>query len=107
MTPIEAEAMIRNLNTRMTGIEQILPTLATKEDLREAVRNLATKNDLSEGLASTLAESKHYTLVLFEDLKGDIRLLAEGLAHQSQALAHQSRALADPSQKVDRLWRRR
>jgi hypothetical protein len=77
MTPSELEAMVKNLNTRTTTIEQILPTLATKEDLKA----FATKEDLRQGLAATLAEAKQFTLVLYEDLKGDIRLLVEHLAH--------------------------
>ena len=37
-------------------IEQILPTLATKEDVRVAVRDLATKADLKDGLAAVTAD---------------------------------------------------
>ena len=82
MTPSELEAMVRNLNTRTTAIEQILPTLATKDDLRV----LATKDDLKNGLAATLAESKHFTRTLYEDLKSQIGLLAEHLARMSQKI---------------------
>ena len=77
MTPSEVETMLENLNTRTTAIEQILPTLATKDDVREAIRDLPTKADLKDGLAETLAGSR----ALFEEVKGDYRLLAEHLAN--------------------------
>lgn len=122
MTPREMEAMVRNLGARTTRIEQILPTLATKQDLENSIRDLATKgdlrafatkddlkkfatkndlkkfatkedlkrfatkDDLREGLAASLTESKHYTRVLFEDLKSDIRLLAEYLVRVSDVV---------------------
>lgn len=84
MKPSDVESMIRNLNARTTRIEQILPTLATKDDVREGV-----------------AESKRHTLVLFEDLKSDIRLLAEHLASQSQRLDQHSTILARHSTILD------
>ncbi len=113
MTPTEIEAMIENLNTRMSGIEQILPTLATKDDLKvfatkddlqvfatkEDLKRFATKEDLREGLEATLSESQHSPRALFEDLKGDVGLLAEHLAHISLRLDHVARV-------VDRLDRR-
>jgi hypothetical protein len=45
------ERVIRNLDQRLGEVLQILPTLATKEQVREEVRNLATKEDLL-GLAT-------------------------------------------------------
>ena len=103
MTPSDLEAMIRNLNTRTTAIEQVLPTLATKGDLREAVRDLATKDDLKDGLAATLAESKQFTLPLYENLKDDIGLLADNLARISQELGAK---IVQISQKLDERPRR-
>ena len=51
MTPHEMEEQLKNLDVRTTAIEQFLPTLATKDDLRltkEDLRReiLATKDDL-------------------------------------------------------------
>ena len=34
MTPLEMEEAIKNLNARTRAIEQFLPTLATRDDLR-------------------------------------------------------------------------
>jgi hypothetical protein len=125
MTPTDLEAMVQNLNHRVTSIEQILPTLASKNDLEglerrlreelaskkdlealerrlreelasksdlEALKNelrqeLASKSDL-EGLGRELRrelverfdDAKRYALVLHEDLKSDIGVIAEHLA---------------------------
>jgi hypothetical protein len=91
MTSSELEAMVKDLNTRTTAIEQILPTLATKDDLKafatkDDLKAFATKEDLRQGLAATLAEAKQFTLVLYEDLKDDIGLLSEHLAHVMQVV---------------------
>jgi len=129
MTPTDLEAMLENLNHRATRIEQILPTLATRNDLRNDLaalgtqlrEELASKSDLEalgkqlreelaskrdlEALGKQLREelaskadlealrkefrtelaqrfddAKHYALVLHEDLKSDIGLIAEHLA---------------------------
>ena len=93
MTPYEMEEQLKNLDARTTAIEHILPTLATKEDLRlrtEALREdlrlttaalqhemakLATKDELNAGLE----DAKRYALMLNEATRDDIRLLAEHL----------------------------
>ena len=58
-TPMEIEDRFDNLDRRLDRIEQILPTLATredlrvyatKEDLRKALENYPTKADLAEAL---------------------------------------------------------
>ncbi len=105
MTPREMELALENVDHRTTAIEQILPTLATKDDLAAAVAPLATKADLEELRRETLGliqesrqytsarfeESRQYTSALFEeskrhmsilieDVRDDIRMLAEHLA---------------------------
>jgi hypothetical protein len=72
MPPIDVLKMVKNLDQRTSAIEQILPTLATKEDLKA----FATKEDLNE----KFEEAKRFALVLHEDLKGDIALIAEHLS---------------------------
>ena len=42
----EMEGMHRNLDDRVDRIEQILPTLATKDDLQATIAPLATKAEL-------------------------------------------------------------
>jgi len=59
---------LKHLDSRLSAVEQILPTLATKEDLGP----LATKDDLHE--------LRRYMDVLSEDQRSDIRLIAEHLA---------------------------
>src|SRR5262249_51195947 len=49
MDQVEIEGLIKDLNTRTKRIEQILPTLATKEDVSDVRKDLkafATKDDL-------------------------------------------------------------
>ncbi len=52
MDAMEAEALLRKLDRRMQEVEQILPTLPTREEMRaeirEAVAPLATKEQLTE-----------------------------------------------------------
>ncbi len=91
MTPTDLEAMVKNLDVRTTRIEQILPTLATKDDVREAIRDLATKEDLKayatkDDLREGLADARSYARVLYEDLKSDIHLLAEHVVRIAQAV---------------------
>ena len=108
MTPFEMEQEIKNLNEFVGELRQILPLLATKEDLkafatkedlkayatkedlkafatkeelREAVAKLATKDELHE----EVADARRYALMLNEATRDDIRLLAEHMvAMQAQ-----------------------
>ena len=98
MSPTDLEAMVQNLNHRVTSIEQILPTLATRDDIlaarteleaaeRRLREEMASKSDLEalerrlrEELAERFDEAKRHALVLHEDLKSDIGLIAEHLA---------------------------
>jgi len=140
----------KKINTRLGRIEQILPTVATKDDLKgfatkDDLKGFATKDDLKEfptkddlkgfptqddpkgfatkddlkgfptqddpkgfatkddlkgfptqddpkGFATTAdlkaesQETRRYMKVLYESLKAEIRLLAEGLANMNRAL---------------------
>jgi hypothetical protein len=42
---------LENLDRRLAKVEQILPTLATKDELRAAVSPLATKEELRAAIA--------------------------------------------------------
>jgi uncharacterized protein YicC (UPF0701 family) len=99
------ERVVRNIDARLTKVEKILPTLATKEELRtslaEAIAPLATKAELAEAIAplatkAELAEAiaplatkaelreesertrRHFDVVA-ERLGGKIEIVAEGL----------------------------
>jgi hypothetical protein len=65
-------AMVKHLDQRLSAVEQILPTLATKEDLKA----YPTRVEMEE----KFEEAKRFALVLHEDLKSDIALIAEHLA---------------------------
>ena len=72
MSPVDVLAMVKNLDQRLSAVEQILPTLATKEDLKA----YPTRVEVEE----KFEEAKRFALVLHEDLKSDIALIAEHLA---------------------------
>jgi hypothetical protein len=73
MTQTEMEQVLESLDRRRSRVEQILPTLATKDDLKA----FATKDDLTQ----KIEELRRHTQVLFESVRADVRLVAEGLAH--------------------------
>lgn len=98
MNRTEMEQLLRNLDRRVTGIEQILPTLATKADLERLATKadlerfvtkadlepLATKVELEELRREMYEEgtrTRSYFDVVAEGLNDQIRLVAEGLAH--------------------------
>ena len=95
------EEVLENLNRRVDRIEQILPTLATKDDLQKAIAPLATKEELRNAVAGLATKEElrnavaglatkeevraegertraHFDAVA-ERLEEQIRLLAEGL----------------------------
>ena len=95
MSPVDVLAMMKNLEQRTAAVEQILPTLATKEDLKalatkEDLKAFVTKEELKEALKpfatraemeEKFEEARRFALVLHEDLKGDIALIAEHVAN--------------------------
>ncbi len=85
-TPTEMEDLFETLDRRLDRIEQILPALATKDDLKayatkEDLKALearfetrfATKNDLREAFG----EASRHARVLHEDLVERITLLGK------------------------------
>jgi len=81
MSPVDVLAMVKRLGRRTLAIEQILPTLATKHDLpiyatKEDLKVYPTRVEMEE----KFEEAKRFALVLHEDLKRDIALIAEHLA---------------------------
>lgn len=53
----ELESVVTNLDHRVMRIEQILPTLTTKEDLRAAVAPLPTRDEMHEAIDSATAKA--------------------------------------------------
>ena len=88
---------LTNLDRRLARVEQILPMLATKEELRAAIAPLATKDELKalatkEELRAAIAplatreelreegeRSRRHMDVLIEGQREDIQILAEHL----------------------------
>ncbi|MBP7570209.1 MAG: hypothetical protein KBA95_09145 [Acidobacteria bacterium] len=104
-------------------MEQILPTLATKEDLKplatkeelkalatkEELKALATKEELREAvakLATRLREegerSRRYMKILIEDVKDTIALDAERLTAVDERDAKQHAESVEADQALDR-----
>lgn len=78
MTTTEMEEVLKNLDHRLTNVEQILPTLATKDDLKA----FATKEDLKE----SFAEVKRHASALFEMTQDQLEIIATYVADISQRL---------------------
>ena len=89
------EEVVENLNRRVDRIEQILPTLATKDDLQKAIAPLATKEELRNAVAGLATKEEvraegertraHFSAVA-ERLEEQIRLLAEAVLSIEQRL---------------------
>ena len=76
---------LKKLDRRLAKVEQILPTLATKEELQMAIAPLATKEDLKALAAATkedLVELRRHMDVLTESLRGDIHFIAAHVASE-------------------------
>ena len=89
---------LTNLDRRLARVEQILPTLATKEELTAAIAPLATKEELRAAVAllatkeelraaiaplatkDDLGELRRHMDVLTESLREDIHLIAAHVA---------------------------
>ena len=102
----EMEPGLRNLDHRVGLVEQILPTLTTKDDLEASIAPLATKAELQAtieplttkaDLRAAVSESEGRTRthfdVGFESLRDDIRLIADGLAMLTQKVDQNHSAL--------------
>jgi hypothetical protein len=51
------ETVVRNLDGRVARIEQILPTLVTKEDLKAALAPLPTRDKMHEAIRSAIQKA--------------------------------------------------
>ena len=69
---------LENLDRRLARVEQILPTLATKEELEE--RLAAQTGQLRQEIRQEGERSRRHMDVLIEGQHGDIQLLAEHLS---------------------------
>lgn len=79
------ETVVKNIDQRVGRIEQILPTLATKEDLRE------------EG-----ERTRRYFDIVAESLRTEIRLIAEGQTGLQQRFEELGTELKTDIARLDR-----
>ena len=96
MPATEMEDVLKNLDHRLTNVEQILPTLATKEDLKvfatkEDLKAFATKEDLKDfptrdEVNGLFTEAKRHASMLFEQTQEQLEIIATHLADISQRL---------------------
>ena len=124
----EMEPGLRNLDHRVGLVEQILPTLTTKDDLQASIAPLATKAELRTAieplatkaelqatieplttkadLRAAVSESEGRTRthfdVGFESLRDDILLIADGLAMLTQKVDQNHSELKTDIAGVDR-----
>lgn len=85
VTIVELEQVVKNVNDRVTTIEQILPTLATKDDMRE------------EG-----ERTRRHIDVVADRLEGRIQLIAEGQVALQEQFNGFKREVRGEFAKVDR-----
>ena len=108
MTPSEMEEQLKNLNEFAAEIAQILPTLATKEDLKafatkEDLKAFATKEDLKafatkEELKAGLEDAKRYTENLILVTRREIRQVdqkVDALNRQLDGIAGDVKSIAE------------
>ena len=78
------EQRLENVEHRVDRIEQILPTLATRDDLKAAIAPLATKAELRAAIAESEQRMRTHFDVVAESLRDDIRLVAEAVVTLSE-----------------------
>ena len=86
------DTTLKNIDVRLTRIEQILPGLATRDELHAAIAPLATREEMHAAIAAAVAplatreelrvqseQDRHHSTMLFEDLRDDNRIILEHL----------------------------
>ena len=76
------EAVIENIDTRLARVEQILPTLATREELHAAIAPLATREEMHAAIQAAVAP-----LATREELHAAIQAAVAPLATRAEMLA--------------------
>ena len=75
-------ATLKNIDARLTKVEQILPGLATRDELQAAIAGavapLATRDELHE-LRVLFEQDRQRWSMMFEDLRDDNRIILEHL----------------------------
>jgi hypothetical protein len=74
MDQLEVEGLIKDLNIRTKRIEQILPTLATKDDLRA----FPTRDEVKSLIEEEGKRTRRHFDVVAEGIKESVKVIAEG-----------------------------
>jgi hypothetical protein len=74
MKPSEIEKVIKNIDERTIRIEQILPMLATKEDLKAH----PTRSEMTASIRDEGVSTRAHFDVVGEDLRQGMAVIAEG-----------------------------
>jgi len=102
MKTSDMEDAIKNLDHRLAAVEQILPTLATKQDL--AMTRAELKQDLAAlkaELKQDIADGRRHVEIVFEDVRDDISKVAEGVASLATGLQSNTRMLESVVRRLD------
>jgi len=97
------EEVVENLNRRVDRIEQILPTLATKDDLQKAIAPLATKEELRKAIAPLATKEELRNAVAGLATKEELRNAVAGLATKEEVKAEGERTRAHFDAVAERL----
>ena len=84
MDDVMIETYLENLDQRLTHVEQILPTLATKEDLRSGMAPLATKEELRAAIAPLATKEELHLAIAPLATKEELRLAIAPLATKEE-----------------------
>jgi len=124
----DADQRLRNLDRRLANIEQVLPTLATRDELHAAIGGaiapLATREEMHAAIAAAVAplptreemrtairaegeETRRHFDVVAESFRSDIRVIADGHVHLTHRIdtfeGETKRAIAGLDRRVMRL----
>jgi hypothetical protein len=120
MEPHVLVEKVEKLDQRLARVEQVLPTLATKEDLKtlaakeelqEAVSKLATKEELREAVSKLATkeelrregeESRRYMKILVEEVKDKIALYAEQVTAVDERVTRLHAESVESDRSLDR-----
>ena len=83
---------LENLDRRLAAVEQILPTLATKEDLRFGIAPLATKEELRLAVAPLATKEELRLAIAPLATKEELRLAIAPLATKEELRAEGERS---------------
>ena len=84
MSTRQMEQRLENVERRVDRIEEILPTLATRDDLKAAIAPLATKAELRAAIAESEQRMRTHFDMIAGSLRDDMRLVAEAVVTLSE-----------------------